>query len=85
MRHAGASHDLLQNLRTIEAVKLRGRWRCDQSLVRYGKATRAMATARMIDNQVLEYGIQVQQMLALIFRGLKKVPAPPSILNVSMG
>ena len=43
LRHGGASHDLLFKRRELQSIKMRGRWRADQSLRRYAKQGRVQS------------------------------------------
>ena len=45
VRHSGPSADLLMRVRTLTAVKKRGRWVCDKSVARYGKEARLLQQA----------------------------------------
>ena len=48
LRHGGASHDTLAELRTFEQVKERGRWACDRSVHRFRKASLAQAEVQKL-------------------------------------
>ena len=48
LRHGGASFDTLFSLREPKAIKLRGRWSSDRSLLRYRKASLAQNEANKV-------------------------------------
>ena len=60
LRHGGASDDALTKRRTIQEIKMRGRWSSDQSLRRYAKATRLQAELRKMDPAVIYFGAQIE-------------------------
>lgn len=56
LRHAGASHDLLYKVRSLEAVQRRGRWASTKSLRRYAKETRLIELTASLPKSVLPFG-----------------------------
>ena len=56
LRHGGASHDALNELRPLQAIKGRGRWANDESLRRYKKAARAQAELAKLPDATLALG-----------------------------
>ena len=79
LRHAGASHDMLTQCRSLSEIKMRGRWKCDASLLRYAKASYAQATAAAIDPKVLVYGNLIFANLTAYMSGAMQVPPTPAI------
>jgi len=77
LRHAGASRDLLLQARSTEEVKMRGRWRSDSSLRRYGKPAKQLQGLARLSPSMVAYGQAIEQALPLIFRGMQPVPPPP--------
>ena len=78
LRHGGASEDLLGHLRSVAAVKRRGRWRSDSSLGRYGKETRLQSVLNSVPPKVLQFGQPMDSRIASCFLRLITVPALPS-------
>ncbi|CAK0867603.1 unnamed protein product [Prorocentrum cordatum] len=63
LRHGGASDDLLSLRRTRKEVKDRGRWRTDQSLLRYAKRARMQQRFASLGQNVVEFGEQVDRQM----------------------
>ena len=78
LRHGGASEDLLGHLRSVTAVKRRGRWRSDSSLRRCGKETRLQSVLNSVPPKVLQFGRLMDSRIASCFLNLAAVPALPS-------
>ena len=78
LRHGGASEDLLGHLRSVAAVKRRGRWRSDSSLRRYGKETRLQSVLNSVSPTVLRFGQLMDSRIASCFLNLIRVPELPS-------
>ena len=76
LRHAGASNDVLKNLRPVEDIKARGRWKTDSSMRRYTRAARAQQFANQLPEPILTYGRQIREMLPGILNGTV-APIPP--------
>lgn len=68
LRHGGASHDSLHDLRSLPEIKDRGRWADDRSLRRYRKETRARLELFKLPDDVLLFGQSVYKHLDNIFR-----------------
>ena len=91
LRHGGASDDLLSLRRTRKEVKDRGRWRTDQSLLRYAKRARMQQRIANLGQNIVEFGEQVdRQMNDLIIQTtasgvfplqvpLAVTPTPPAV------
>ena len=82
LRHGGASDDLLTKRRGAAEVKSRGRWSCDQSLRRYGKATRLQAELRKVAPSVVQFGRAVEESFGPLLchfhtTGVMLMPVPP--------
>ena len=56
LRHGGASRDLLERRRTVQEVKIRGRWQSDSSLRRYAKATKLVDVISRVPPETLAKG-----------------------------
>jgi len=67
LRHGGASHDCLTKARSIEAIKNRGRWQSDRSLLRYQKPGRAQLELRRLREPVLKFGMGIAEQLEACF------------------
>ena len=85
LRHGGASDDILSKRRSIEAVKIRGHWKADTSLRRYGKETRVLAELRKAAPQVIEYGAEVLNDLEQLLVSRKPPRAPPVVGRLAGG
>ena len=84
LRHGGASDDLLSLRRTRKEVKDRGRWRTDQSLLRYAKRARMQQRIASLGQRLTDFGEQVdQQMNDLILQtassGVFPLPVPLAV------
>lgn len=66
LRHGGPSADVAAGRRTVEQVKLRGRWRCDQSVRRYLKDGRVGEQLRRLDDKTRAAVLQAPQRLAAV-------------------
>ena len=82
LRHRGASDDLLTKRRGAAEVKSRGRWTSDQSLRRYGKATRLQAELRKVALSVVQFGRDVENLFCPLLchyhsTGTMLTPVPP--------
>ncbi|CAK0804545.1 unnamed protein product, partial [Prorocentrum cordatum] len=90
-RHGGASDDLLSLRRTRKEVKDRGRWRTDQSLLRYAKRARMQQRIATLGQNLIDFGHAVDsQMNDLILQTassgvfplqvpLAVTPTPPAV------
>lgn len=64
LRHGGASHDLLCQLRPLQDVKRRGRWAADNSLKRYAKETRLIEVMQRVPVDTIRRASDLQACLA---------------------
>ena len=76
LRHGGASEDWLRQLRPLAAIRERGRWGSDSSLMRYQKASRAQQELSKIPPAVIEFAQLVQSDLPKWFRNPQLLQAP---------
>ena len=67
LRHGGASHDALTQERTVEQVKVRGRWGSDKSLLRYRKESRAQLEVQKLGSGCQDLGRWMQANLEAVF------------------
>ena len=77
LRHGGASHDRLEDLRGLQEVKKRGRWRADSSVRRYEKHTSVLKQLQEMPRDSLEFGLQIGRELKNYVLGKKKLPPLP--------
>lgn len=77
LRHGGASDDLVQKRRALDAVKKRGQWVTDTSLRRYAKESRLQGEVAKIDPSVLQYASELIDILPAVFLGQLPPPVPP--------
>ena len=77
LRHAGASHDLLYKLWTLEVVQRRGRRASAKSLRRYAKETRLIELTASLPRSVLPFGELMRSKLC-------EVSAPQPNSNVQL-
>ena len=75
LRHGGASHDTLFQLREPHAVKLRGRWVCDKSLLRYRKAALAQKEMSKLSPAHVLVAAELDKSPAKFFRELSTTRA----------
>jgi hypothetical protein len=76
-KHGRASHDALNRVRSLEQIKLRGRWQSDSSLQRYTKPARAQQFTNLLSPEFVEYVRRHRELLVGIFRGQSKLACPP--------
>ncbi len=67
MRHGGASADIASHRRTLEQVKVRGRWASDRSLLRYRKEGRAVLEVLKFGPECVEFGTAILKELPTFF------------------
>ena len=79
LRHGGASHDYLRARRTLDAVRLRGRWRSENSVRRYLKASRAMKEEQALDVATLRYGQLIASNFDKLLARSWTAPRPPRL------
>ncbi|CAK0792259.1 unnamed protein product, partial [Prorocentrum cordatum] len=81
LRHGGASDDLLSLRRTRKEVKDRGRWRTDQSLLRYAKRARMQQRIASLGQNLIDFGHAVDsQMNDLILQTTSSGVFPLQVL-----
>lgn len=56
LRHGGASRDLLEKKRSLNDIKVRGRWQSDSSLRRYSKETKLVDILSRVPKPTLALG-----------------------------
>ena len=76
LRHGGASTDSLEKRRTLIEIKRRGRWRADESVRRYEKASIALKQLELLTPQQVKLGKTVDQHLNRIMMGMMQPPPP---------
>jgi len=83
LRHGGASDDLLTKARPALDVKMRGHWKSDSSLKRYGKETRILTELNKAAPSVLQYGRSILADLPQLLLNQRPAAAPPQppVLN----
>ncbi|CAK0810777.1 unnamed protein product, partial [Prorocentrum cordatum] len=69
LRHGGASRDFLMKTREIQAVKQRGRWANDRTLLRYMKAGRAQRLHKALTPEASRWCQEAEANLSLVLRG----------------
>jgi len=83
LRHGGASHDLLHQLRPLAEVQRRGRWLSTSSLRRYGKETRLLKEMHKVDPAISALGYQMESQFVSVVSGLTKLVIPSHAPKVS--
>ena len=76
-RHGGATHQRLLGVPMAD-IKKRGRWRSDNSLRRYEKATSVLAQAAKLPPATREFAQQVRARLPDIMNAMHRAIALPS-------
>ena len=69
LRHSGASTDFALKLRTLAEIKLRGRWRGDQSLRRYEKGGRLAEQLARLPDKLRAHAVRCAQCVNAVLRG----------------
>ncbi|CAK0885022.1 unnamed protein product [Prorocentrum cordatum] len=69
LRHGGASRDFLLKTREIQAVKQRGRWANDRTLLRYMKAGRVQRLHKALTPEASRWCQEAEANLSLVLRG----------------
>ena len=67
LRHGGASEDRARNLRSIEAVKKRGRWVTDAAVRRYEKSVRLQQVEQKAPDVLLARAATLEKVLPKLF------------------
>ena len=83
LRHAAASHELLNGIRPLTEIKKRGDWRSDASVRRYAKDTLILRELERMPQATVVFGRQVADHLPMIFHRSKLIQ-PPSLRAPSM-
>ena len=81
LRHAGPSHDILTQQRTLPAVQRRGRWQSTTSVRRYEKASQVSAQLRKLTPVVRKWCKLCEDNLQDIV--LQRVSPPACVVAVS--
>ena len=76
LRHGGASFDLLHKRRTMNEIKLWGRWSPDASLKRYAKESRLLQETHKIPAVTHSFGILIDHNLERSFNYGPPGPSP---------
>jgi len=84
LRHGGASHDVLTNRRSLDSVKLRGRWRAEASVRRYLKHARAMREESRLPAATSAYAKVIEKNLDVLLAGKFAAPSPPRLSQPSL-
>ena len=79
LRHGGASHDLLANIRSLVEVKRRGRWASDKSLRRYAKETKLIEVMARVPTMTIDRGVAFERRLEQSISAFM----PPSVLQAA--
>lgn len=70
LRHGGASQDLSAGLRDHNGVKMRGRWKTDQSVRRYAKIGRVQQLLTKLSAATLQYCQWSEANMQRVFAGI---------------
>ena len=79
LRHGGSSHDYLVKKVPLDEVKRRGRWRADQSVRRYEKASLVAREVSRLPQATRLFGVAVEEKLEQLLLGQWR----PSIAEAS--
>ncbi len=77
LRHGGASHDALAHLRSLPAIKQRGRWKSDTSIRNYEKHAAALREAHRLPPRAVTFARRVESQLTEVMLGLRPSLVPP--------
>ena len=67
LRHGGASADALNGIRSMNDIRLRGRWASDRSLLCYCKESRANAELLKLREEVRSLAVHAEQLIDDMF------------------
>jgi len=81
-RHGGPSRDRLMKLRSLLAVKKRGRWAADSSVRVYEQSGRVQETLHKLSPELVLFGNSVRENFGRLFRGGMAL-APPAVTRRS--
>ena len=79
LRHSGASHDRARQLRSLQEIKLRGRWHCDSSVRRYQKEGRVGEQLQRLPAAVRARAISAVLALPRALARPSLAPWPPGV------
>ena len=74
LRHVGPSSDIMMGYRTLEQVRIRGRWKAPSSCLRYAKSHSLIKAGEALTPKMLEYGEHHLQVMGFA----KRDPDPRS-------
>ncbi len=77
LRHSGASTDFALKHRTLAEIKLRGRWRGDQSLRRYEKGGRLAEQLNRLPEKLQAHAVRCAKRVNSVLRGSESPLAGP--------
>ena len=77
-RHSGPPHDILTKARDLAAVKRRGRWCSERSVLRYEKAARVTSRLKALPLPTLTRFKDADLHLRNVLPGLVSSPIPTS-------
>ena len=83
LRHGGASHDTLLQLRSYSQVKERGRWATDASVHRYRKASLAQSETAKMAASHQRLGAMIASNVGRLFLDDQFTQSLPRLLAVS--
>ena len=78
LRHSGPSIDRSRNLRSLEEVQKRGRWKSHKSVARYEKSARLAANFQALLPSLQHHCLIAEQQLGAVMLGRARAPMPPS-------
>ena len=77
LRHSGASTDFALKHRSLAEIKLRGRWRGDQSLRRYDKGGRLAEQLNKLPEKLRVHVVRCAKLVNAVLRGSESPLAGP--------
>ena len=78
LRHSGPSIDRSRNLRSLEEVQKRGRWKSHKSVARYEKSARLAANFQALLPSLQHHCLVAEQQLGAVMLNRAHAPIPPS-------
>ena len=78
LRHGGPSHDRSEQVRSLEQIQKRGRWRQLKSVMRYEKAGRIAAEVMKLSVPMRRYAVEAAAGLKGHLTGRRALPILPS-------
>jgi hypothetical protein len=79
LRHSGASHDRLKNLRALMEVLKRGRWRSLKSVARYERHASVAIEFRKLASHIQDHCVTCEARLEAAFLGREPARLPPPL------